>query len=366
MSSTNKIITREDPRFVEQWNRFLQENTNVSPFYSLTWMDYQRHYSEDRFVQDLSFIIVGQDQSPLCICPLYLENYQGTLRFAYRGEFLESLRTPLVNNRIQRKVAKTVEEEAYAHIEQQAAEHGIAKINFLIDPLCAVYEEEYFNHLTRYGYIDASISSQLIHLKKNREELWMELRKSYKALINKGEKTYQVVIMDSTNPDFEFHETYRKLHFKAAGRVTRPLETFNLQFEMLKRDESMLLGIKYNDQFVSCSYFMHNPRTAYYSSEADDPEVEVPVTYGPLSQWSAIEYYKNRGLDYMELDNQQFGPQVFDHPSQKDLSISMFKRGFGGKTIPLFRGIKYYDHQLMEKELMENMNQLIHELKHDK
>lgn len=363
--STNTIITREHPAFTELWNRFLRENNNVSPFYSLTWMDYQRHYSEDRFVLDLSFVIQGQDQSPLCICPLYLENYHGTLRFAYRGEFLESLRTPLINNNIQRKVAKSVEEEAYAHIESLAIVHKVAKINFLIDPLCAVYEEEYFNYLTRYGYIDASISSQLVNLTKSRDELWMDLRKSYKALINKGSKTYEVVIMDNNNADFEFHETYRKLHFKAAGRVTRPMETFNLQFEMLKRDESMLLGIRYQGQFVSCSYFMHNSRTAYYSSEADDPEVEVPVTYGPLSQWSAIEYYKGRGLEYMELDNQQFGPQVFDHPSPKDLSISMFKRGFGGKTIPLFRGIKYYDDGLMEQELTENVKQLIKELKHD-
>jgi hypothetical protein len=365
MNSTNKIITREDSKFIDHWNRFLKENSNVSPFYSLIWMDYQRYYSEDRFVSDLSFIIIGQDQTPLCICPLYVENYQGVLRFAYRGEFLESLRTPLVNNKIQRKVAKTVEEEAFAYIDQKAIEHQIAKINFLIDPLCAVYEEEYFNHLTRYGYIDASISSQLINLTKSREDLWMELRKSYKSLINKGEKTYEVVIMDSKNPDFEFHEIYRKLHFKAAGRVTRPIETFNLQFEMLKRDESMLLGIKYKDQFVSCSYFMHNNRSAYYSSEADNPECEIPVTFGPLSQWSAIEYYKNRGLEYMELDNQQFGPQIFDHPNHKDLSISMFKRGFGGKTIPLFRGIKYYNPQLMEKELIENISQLIKELKHD-
>jgi hypothetical protein len=285
--------------------------------------------------------------------------------FLTGANFWRVLRTPLIALKEKAKIGKTLEKELFEYIDQKAAEYEVQKCNFIIDPLCTVFEEENFNYLTRNGYIDASISTQIIALQRPREELWMDLRKSNKALINKGEKTFEVVLMDYTNPDFEIHENYRKLHFKAAGRVTRPLETFNTQFKMLENDESMLIGIKYNGVFVSFSYFGHYNKSAYYTSEADDPEIELPLTYGPLTQWKAMEYYKSRGFEYMELDNQQFGPQVFDHPHQKDLYISMFKRGFGGKTYPLFRGIRFYNKELMEKEIRENAEILINELKND-
>ena len=75
-----------------------------------------------------------------------------------------------------------------------------------------------------------------------------------------------------------------------------------------------------------------------------------------------MEYYRDRGFDYMELGHQQFGSQVFDHPSQKDMTISLFKRGFGGTTFPLFRGIKYYDNGLLGRELRKNVEALTREV----
>ena len=361
----NKIIYRDAPMFETYWVKFLTLNKHASVFYTINWMTFQRHYSGDRFIKDLSFVVVGPDGKPVAICPLYLENYAGILRFAYRGEFLESLRTPLIGLQYQSKQGKGIENELFETIEKLAVEYNVQKCNFLIDPLCAIYEDEHFNDLTRFGYIDASISTQIIDLNKSKESLWMDLRKSYKALINKADKTFEIFLMDCNNPDNEIHEQYRLLHYKAAGRVTRPLETFHTQFEMLKNDEAMLIGIKHKEHYVSLSYFIHFNKTAYYASEADDPEIETPVTYGPLCQWKAMEYYKARGFDYIELDNQQFGPQIFDHPSKKDLSISMFKRGFGGKTFPLFRGIRYFDNNLLRTELTENTELLIKRLGND-
>ena len=358
-------MLRDHPEFQKMWERFLSQNDHVSVFYTLNWMDYQRYYSEDRFVDDLSFIFLGADNEPLAICPLYLENYDGLVRFSYRGEFLESLRTPLISGGVKRKHRKRIEKELYLMIDELAAKHNVQKCNFLIDPLCAVYDNEYYNYLTQYGYLDASIATQIIDLTKHRDDLWAELRKSYKALINKANKTYEVLVMDYRDPVSDMHDNYRTLHYKAAGRITRPIETFNLQFEMLRNDQAMLLGVKHKNQFVTFSYFIHLNKTAYYASEADDPDIEIPVTCGPLMQWKAMEYYKDRDFNFMELDNQQFGHQVYDHPSEKDIMISLFKRGFGGKTYPLFRGVRYYNKDLLKQELADNTQELIRNISSD-
>ena len=48
-----------------------------------------------------------------------------------------------------------------------------------------------------------------------------------------------------------------------------------------------------------------------------------------------------------------------EYTDKKLMNISFFKRGFGGKNIPVFRGVKYYDNKLMEKELTLNYQRLI-------
>ena len=56
------------------------------------------------------------------------------------------------------------------------------------------------------------------------------------------------------------------------------------------------------------------------------------------------------------MDNQYFGPQMFEHPSVKEINISKFKRGFGGAMRPLYRGIKFYDEDLLKVEIQEAAN----------
>ena len=132
-----------------------------------------------------------------------------------------------------------------------------------------------------------------------------------------------------------------------------------MQFEDLKNDRAMLIALKDKDQFVAFSYFLHYQDCAYYGSADDDPDYESKIPLEHCIIWSAIEYYKKRRVDFLEIGVQQFGTQFFDYPSQKDLNISFFKRGFGGKIIPFYRGIKYYDTEIMKQNLECNMNRLL-------
>ena len=172
--------------------------------------------------------------------------------------------------------------------------------------------------------------------------------------------------MDYNNANYDIHEIYRKLHHKTAGRVTRSRETFNMQFEDLKNDKAVLAGLKDGEQFITFSYFNHHQSSAYYGSASDDPDFQTEIPLEHCIIWTAIEYYKKRGLDFFETGCQQFGPQLYDHPGQKDINISFFKRGFGGKIVPLYRGIKYYSKELMQQELFENTEKLMQEYWEDK
>ena len=60
-------------------------------------------------------------------------------------------------------------------------------------------------------------------------------------------------------------------------------------------------------------------------------------------QWHAICTLKERNIKYYDLGIQVYGEQYGSMPSEKEINISRFKRGFGGYPIPIYSGMKYYE-----------------------
>ena len=346
-----QFIYKYDLRFNSLWEKFLQRNTDISPFYSLVWMKYQAAYSDDRFKDDHSFVAINKLGSVLAICPLYLEQYGDEKRLSYRGEYLEALRAPLITGDISQKNRDMIRRALFGEIDRIAQQNGAVKCNFIVDPLCGDSHREGYNYLSRYGYLDASLTTILIDLRKDLTSLWKDLRASYKSLIKKSQRMYKIVVLDANSITKEKFLAYADIHHKAAGRITRPQRTFDVQYEMLLSNNACLIGVEIGGSWAGFAYFMHSEYSAYYGSGAEDPEIETKTPLGPVMQWTAIEYYAGKGCRYIELDNQYFGPQFFECPSTKDMTISFFKRGFGGSLKPLYRGVKYYDKRVMAAEL---------------
>ena len=344
------------------WDEFVVENSNVSWRYLPCWREYQMLYSGEAFVKELSFIVT-RNTEPVALCPLFLERFDEHLMLAHGavgGGQAGYQAGPLLKNAINCKHRKKVERTCFATIDDLAVEHNAAKAMLFVDPFP---EQVNHNPLTEYGYLNASISTMIVDLSLDKKELWQNLRKSYKSLINNGRKKFEIIIIDTFSADYGVHDLYKKLHHKTAGRVTRDQRTFDLQFEMLKDDKAVLIGLADKKCFVAFSYFFHHNGCAYYGSSCDDPDYKTEVPIEHCIIWSAIEYYKRRGFRHLEIGWQQFGSQLFDHPAEKDLSIAFFKRGFGSRVISYHRGIKYYDKDYMEYDLHKNVQRLLDDQK---
>ena len=346
------IIFSDEKKFSVVWNEIVNENSNASWHYLPKWIKYQRIYCSSKLIKDLSFIIID-DYEPVALCPLFLEQNKGNRQFSYASVYQVA---PLVKKNIFHRKRKRIERNCFEKIDELAREYDVSKAMFILDPLAERYDH---NILMEYGYLDTSTSTAIIDLSLNTEDLWSNLRKSFKSLINNGKDKFNIFIMDYNNPDFEIHENYRKLHHKTSGRVTRPIETFDLQFDMLKEDNAILIGLQDSNKFIAFSYFLHHKQGVYYASSSDNPDFETDIPLEHCIIWTAIEYYKKRDIKYLEIGMQQFGHQIFDHPNQKDLNISFFKRGFGGNNVTLYRGIKYYKEGYMEKDLDDNVHKLL-------
>ncbi|MGC8557248.1 MAG: hypothetical protein ACP5ML_04330, partial [Fervidicoccus sp.] len=135
------------------------------------------------------------------------------------------------------------------------------------------------------------------------KDLWRNIRKHYKAMINKVFKTsdFKIEVINNENPDYEAHEMYRELHHKCSGKITRDKYTFEKQFEMLRKGNATLIGLKYKNNFIGMQYFFHFQDTVVYASGVDDPyytEKKFNI-YHPIL-WFAQVYFKKRGFRLLE------------------------------------------------------------------
>lgn len=348
-----EIVLQAETGFRE-WIAFLDEEKVLN-----TW-GYTRNSQNQCGIStrtaDLSFAVC-ENNKVLAICPLFLNDAQGQLSFSDDGGYL---RGPLVASSQEERKRNKIIDFVFAHIDSSAVQHGAELAMFFYDPQPTRRYQA--NPLPEFGFLDTSLSSQILDLSLSEENLRTDLRKSYKALINKGLKTYEIQAISGASADRDMHEAYRETHKRAAGRETRPRKTFDLQFEELQAGEATLIYMKHANKLVQFNYFNHRNSYVNYSSAADDPEFsetcEVPLGHTIL--WFAQAHFKARGMKWMEIGWQFYGHQLFCAPSPKEIAISHFKRGFGGYAASLYRGIKFYREETRSRVLAEESAAYLH------
>ena len=86
---------------------------------------------------------------------------------------------------------------------------------------------------------------------------------------------------------------------------------------------------------------------AYYASSCKDPNLPLPSMH--LLQWEAIKWLKAHGVQHYDIGVQHFGPTWTHVPSDKELSIAHFKRGFGGTARRVDTVEKFYSAAVLKE-----------------
>jgi hypothetical protein len=345
----------------EIWDKFCLESDNAWFWHTTKWLDYCSSYGLEKYsTSNVSFYVID-DFGILAICSLLLEKGQSKddktyYEFSTSGSggfgIFPALRNDLTGDR-KDKILK----EIFKKVDELARDNQVSQTSFRSNPLAL--NNAKFNIFMKYGYLDHSLNTQIIDLTLPLEKLWSDLRKGHKHDIHRGEKNFSIHIYDRDHTDKLAFDQYRLLHHKAAGRITRPIETFEMMYEWISLGMGMLGGVSRDGKFAGFSYIILYKDGAYYGSASDDPDFKTDVPISHIAQWEIICWLKEKGYKNYEIGAQQFSSQIFDIPTRKDLSISFFKRGFGGKTVPLYRGVKYYDKEYMRKYLENQLKNLM-------
>ena len=323
------------------WDEFCVLSDDAWFWHTSGWLAYHLSYRPELRPQTKSFF-VEIDGRIAAICPLLLEDYQGKKEFSFGGEYGP---VPAFHNDLGKMVKEKLKKVVFEEIDRRANAYAVKRVCFRFTILSHVFserEERWFNYLLKFGYLDNSLNTQIIDLGKPAVELRREIRHGHDAAIARAEKGLSSEIFEQTNITAEVFEQYVSLHQKAAGRVTRPSQTFDLMLEFIKQDKAFLVGALQNRKFLGFAYFFLYKNKVYYGSSCNDPEAaDLPV--GHFIQWQAIEYMQRRHCQFYEIGLQQYGPTFSDFPTSKAIQVGAFKRGFGGFTAPCFRAEKFYD-----------------------
>jgi len=148
--------------------------------------------------------------------------------------------------------------------------------------------------------------------------------KGHKSAIKKGEQFL-------THRISEDIEKFRKFYTNVAKKETRPREAFRLLGQWIKQGFGTLLEALLDDKTVGYVYILHwGKYTYYFMSCTPRTYREYNVTHFLLSK--SFDLLKDKGVIYLDMGEQTLN-SLHHQPTDKEKSISKFKRSFGGSIV---------------------------------
>jgi Acetyltransferase (GNAT) domain len=324
------------------WDNFCLNSNDAWFWHTSAWLGYTVNFKPQLRTKSLSFFVYGQDRILACV-PLTMESKElsGEIfnEFSFGGDAIPA---PIYNNDLVADEVVTIQEYIFREIDRLARRNNIVRASFRQVPMARSFIDgpKQHNYLLKYGYVDISLNSQVIDLKKEEGALFNDLRRNHRRNIKKA-SALRTLIYTADNITREKYMAYKEMHHKAARRKTRPDITFEMMYDWLKQGCAFLAIVSLDDKQIGFEYYSVYKNNVYGFSAANDPDYEyLPIRH--LLEWDATLWMKRQGYAYYEIGLQQYGTLPYDFPDKKQLDISHFKRGFGGFTVPFFIGEKYY------------------------
>lgn len=330
----SKVVLFEEanePLFWQEWRNYTLRH-HTGPKYLKENLEIQLLVSASKSLlfKDKSFVYLMDNQPVACIFLPLETDARGQTTITMSASYVEA---PVCEN-------ETIRKEVFLLIDEIAKEYQVAKIMFTVDPLEL---DTAYNYLQHYGYLDTTLLAKSIDLGLT-DDLLKQYHKRHRRTITAAlhSEEFGTFVMDQANPSRQIHDEYVAFHHKCSGRVTRPEQTFTLQFDKLTRGYAALIGLQYQAKRVAYYYFDYLGKKALVYSAADDPDYDHLPLYHILSL-KMMEYLKAKGVRYVDFGQPASPSPQFDYyPDLKQRNIAFFKHGLPGGVTSLFKGVKYF------------------------
>ena len=301
---------------LSSWNTVLSASSYASVYHQVSNVDYYSAYFQG---ENISFVLI-EGQKPIAIFPIFA--YQDNNEWKISSNSLGVI-SPLFVRDIPKKSRKRLEKQLIEIILLISKKLKLKKTIFF----------EYSHFLSNWFLLwleraDKNfITYQLaIDLRQSVENIKLDFRKSYKPLVNKALKEWDVKVCEE-NVDEVFKE-FKDLHFEAAGKQTRSKESWSIQRKQIEDNEAFLVTVRDGNLLIGAGFFNFSRDMGAYSVGAYKRDLfDKPI--GHAVQMIAINQLKDLGCKTYILGQKAVAISS-SALSQKETSISHFKEGFAG------------------------------------
>jgi FemAB family protein len=170
-----------------------------------------------------------------------------------------------------------------------------------------------------------------VNLSLGEDTLWTRIRNSNRTKINAGLKRWNHEIY--LGIDDQKWSEFRLLHHEVAGRVTRSIETWEIQLAMIREDKAFAIFLR-NDinELVGGILISHTDVDSLYVTGVYLRTIGDP-TLGHLAQWLGIQELIRRNVSWYNLGPRPY-PSLESVVDDKELSIANFKDGYATHLVP--------------------------------
>jgi len=177
----------------------------------------------------------------------------------------------------------------------------------------------------------------ILSLEKSDSELNNNLSKYRKKDIKKSIKeNIKIKAIDNKNfKNIEFEmRKFRLAHLKAAGKITRPAETWNYMEKALKKNLAQLFIATKDKNVISYLFCGKYSKSAWGWSQVNKKEYEKKFPVRHYLEWFAVNFFKKNGFVFYDLGERLYSNSL-SPVSEKELSISEFKEKYGAEMYPV-------------------------------
>lgn len=316
----------------ENWDFQINENISFFPYeFSYNSISYQIEYQNLHYdyIQDLSFIIYLEN-NPICFFYFsHLEKNGFKYLISLNGPFANSICLPIFSKFVSKKIKNKIFDNFHALI-RHLKNLNFREINFR-ESQCEKKSISVFSHnLLNYNH---NINILFINYLNISDDIQykLNLRKSYKSLINSTLKNLSFSIIES---DCEELYKIKKLHFEISGLKTRSDKTWEIQFNEIINGNGFLVNLYQNNNLCSSSMFLFTRDEVIYASGVY--KNIKGLSLGHASQDIAIRKMLTLKKKWYRLGEMPFSFYKMKHHTEKLINISKFKNGFSSDLIPTY------------------------------
>ncbi len=301
---------------LKNWKEILKDSSEVSVFHLESSIEYYAAYYEGI---NISFLL-HENNTPLALLPLFAYKEENQWIISTNGEGIIG---PLFVQDTPKKLRKRLEKQIIEILYIIFNKLKIEKVRFFEPNL--ILSSWYLLWLEK-NYKDFLKYQLAIDLRKSIEDIRLGFRKSYKPLVNKALREWQIRVCDKDND--QIFEEFRLLHLEVAGKETRNRESWAIQKKQIKNKEAFLVTVRDEEELIGAGFFNYTRDIGMYSVAAYKRELfDRPI--GHAVQMIAIEKLKELGCKTYYLGQKATSGISTD----KEISISHFKEGFASHIV---------------------------------